>query len=84
MKTTTKVQSSLPMHLMDNEKFRALEKSGLKLIEREIVAIHLMLNNIGGSAQSKVSILCDTGKQGHTSIISIVAWGPSGAFMIHT
>ena len=73
-KTTTKVQSSLPMHLMDNEKFRALEKSGLKLIEREIVAIHLMINNIGGSAQSKVSILCDTGKQGQTSIISIATW----------
>jgi len=83
-KTTTKTTkattqqdkpvSSLPLDLIDVEIYNKLQQSGLKLQQREIVAIYLMQNKLGHSTQSKITALCESGKQGHKSIITMAQW----------
>jgi hypothetical protein len=66
--------SSLPLDLIDVEIYNKLQQSGLKLQQREIVAIYLMQNKLGHSTQSKITALCESGKTGHKSIITMAQW----------
>jgi len=73
-KTTTKTTTQLPMDLIDMDAYKALEQSGLKQSERELVAVFLMTNKLGHSTQSRITTLCGEGKAGHKSIISMAKW----------
>ena len=68
--TTTK----LPTQLIDNTLFNKLEVSNLQATEREIIAIYLMVNKLGRSAQGRINELVATGKSGFEKIITIANW----------
>jgi len=72
--TKTNTATELPMDLIDMDAYKALEQSGLKQSERELVAVFLMTNKLGHSTQSRITTLCGEGKAGHKSIISMAKW----------
>ena len=81
MTTTTKTKAKttnttqLPMDLIDLDLYNKLDsQSGLQGPVREIIAIYLMVNKLGGSAQSRITALVDQGKQGYEKIITIACW----------
>ena len=71
---TTDTSTQLPLSVIDMDAYKALDTSGLQAVEREIIALYLMVNKIGGSAQSRVTQLVEQGKPGHTKIINIAKW----------
>jgi hypothetical protein len=75
-KTTKTVNTTaLPMDLIDLDLYNKLDnQSGLQGPVREIIAIYLMVNKLGGSAQSRITALVDQGKQGYEKIITIACW----------
>ncbi len=73
-KTTTNTDQFMPMDLIDMELYKKLETSSLKQAQREIVAVFLMQNKLGHSTQSRITALCESGKAGHNSIITMAKW----------
>jgi len=74
-KTKTTSTTQLPMDLIDLDLYNKLDnQSGLQGPVREIIAIYLMVNKLGGSAQSRITALVDQGKQGYEKIITIACW----------
>ena len=77
MKTTTKNTNTtaLPMDLIDAELFNKLDnQSTLQAPERELIAVYLMNNKIGETAQQRINGFINEGKQGMTKIINVAKW----------
>ena len=73
-KTTTST-TVLPLNLIDMELYNKLDnESTLQAPEREIIAIYLMIDKLGTSAQSRITSLVDQGKSGYKMILSIAGW----------
>ena len=68
------IELNMPVNLIDVELYNKLQQSGLKLQQREIVAVYLMQNKLGHSTQSQITALCQAGKTGHQSIITMAQW----------
>ena len=79
-KTTTKTKTTtsttvLPLNLIDMNLYNKLDnESTLQAPEREIIAIYLMVDKLGTSAQSRITLLVDQGKSGYKMILSIAGW----------
>ena len=77
MKNKTKTTSTtvLPLNLIDMDLYNKLDnESTLQAPEREIIAIYLMVDKLGTSAQSRITLLVDQGKSGYKMILSIAGW----------
>ena len=73
-KTTTST-TVLPLNLIDMELYNKLDnESTLQAPEREIIAIYLMIDKLGTSAQSRITSLVNQGKSGYKMILSIAGW----------
>ncbi len=68
------IELNMPVDLIDVELYTKLQQSGLKLQQREIVAVYLMQNKLGHSTQAQITALCQAGKTGHQSIITMAQW----------
>mgnify|MGYP006899557038 CR=1 FL=1 len=77
MKNKTKTTSTtvLPLNLINMDLYNKLDnQSTLQAPEREIIAIYLMVDKLGTSAQSRITLLVDQGKSGYKMILSIAGW----------
>jgi len=68
------IELNMPVDLIDVELYTKLQQSGLKLQQREIVAVYLMQNKLGHSTQAQITALCQAGKTGYQSIITMAQW----------
>ena len=75
MKTKTTTTTALPMDLIDMDLFNKLDnQSSLKAPERELIAVYLMNNKIGETAQQRINGFINEGKTGMTKIVNVAKW----------